>query len=117
MKKALGLLMGVAMTAAMTATVAAQDAKKIEAGKALFTAQKCTQCHKVGGVGGKLASELDGVGKKLKEEEIRQWLTNPGPLEAKITPKPKVTMSGYLKTHKLSDADVDALVAYMASLK
>jgi mono/diheme cytochrome c family protein len=116
MKKTLGLVMGVAMLAATTAPLAAQDAK-VEAGKALFTAQKCTQCHKVGGVGGKLASELDGVGKKLKAEEIRQWLTNPGPLEAKITPKPKVTMSGYLKTHKLSDADVDALVAYMQSLK
>jgi len=26
-------------------------------------------------------------------------------------------MSSYLKTHKLADADVDSLVAYMTSLK
>ena len=110
------VLATVAGIIAMGTLVAAQGAKA-DAGKALFTAQKCTTCHKVAGVGGKLASELDNVGSKLTEAEIRKWLTSPVELEAKLKTKPKMPMSGYLKTHKLTAADVDALTAYMMSLK
>ncbi len=114
MRKVVTTLAGIV---AMGTLVAAQGAAKVEAGKVVFTTQKCGTCHKVGGVGGKLASELDGIGSKRTEAELRKWLTSPAELEAKITPKPKMPMSGFLKTHKLTDADVDALTAYMMSLK
>lgn len=98
-------------------TLVAAQAATAEAGKQVYATQKCATCHQIAGTGGKLASALDGVGSKLKEAEIRHWLTDPAPLEAKVTPKPKMPMSGFLKTHKLSDADVNALTAYMMSLK
>ena len=99
------------------ATLNAQDAAKVAAGKKVYDTQKCATCHAIGGAGGKLASALDGVGKKLNEADMKKWLTNPAELEAKLPTKPKMPMSTWLKTHKQSDADIEALVAYMLSLK
>lgn len=113
MRKVVVTLAGIV---AMSALVGAQAAK-VDAGKALFTAQKCSTCHKVDGVGGKLASDLTGVGTKLSDGDIRKWLTKTAEMEAKLETKPKAPMSGFMKTHKLSDADVDALAVYMGSLK
>ena len=99
------------------ATLNAQDAAKVAAGKKVYDTQKCATCHAIDGVGGKLAGKLDGVGKKLTEADIKKWLTSPAELEAKLPAKPKMPMSTWLKTHKQTDADVEALVAYMLSLK
>jgi hypothetical protein len=38
-------------------------------------------------------------------------------MEKTLKTKPKMPMSTYLKTHKLTDPDIDALTAYMLSLK
>ena len=89
----------------------AQDAAK---GEQLYAAQKCSMCHQVAGKGNKL-SPLDGVGKKLTAEQIKEWIVAPdaAALKAKSTKKPLMP-----KTYaKLPPADVDALVAYMQSLK
>lgn len=116
--KAFLALVAVMVPLSLGTTIAqTPDAKKIEAGKTAFGAQKCGTCHSIGGSGGKLASALDGVAKKLTEADIKKWLTNPAELEAKLPKKPAMPMSTYLKTHKLTDPDVDALVAYMLSLK
>lgn len=90
-----------------------QDAAKIEAGKTVYAAHKCGTCHKIGGAGSK--SDLAGVGTKLSEADIRKWIVDPVPMHAasKTTPAPKVKM----KPYKMSPADLDALVAYMLSLK
>ena len=113
MRKVVATLAGIV---AMSALVGAQAAK-VEAGKALFTSTKCSTCHKVGDTGGKLASDLSTVGAKLSDGDIRKWLTKTAEMEAKLETKPKAPMSGFMKTHKLSDADVDALAAYLGSLK
>jgi len=94
----------------------AQDAAKVAAGKKAFETQKCATCHQVAGQGNKMAP-LDGVGKKLTEADIKKWLTDPAAMEAKLPKKPVASMAGYLKTHKLTDADVDGLVAYLMTLK
>ena len=89
----------------------AQDAAK---GQQLYAAQKCSMCHQVAGKGNKL-SVLDGVGAKLTGEQIKEWLVDPAAAaeKAKSTKKPLMP-----KTYaKLPPADVDALVAYMQSLK
>jgi mono/diheme cytochrome c family protein len=91
----------------------ADQAAKIEAGKKLYDAQKCRTCHIIGGVGSKAASALDGVGSKLSEADLRMWLTDPAAMTAKLKAKPKVAM----KKVTLKDPEIDALVAYMASLK
>jgi mono/diheme cytochrome c family protein len=90
----------------------AQDA--VKRGQEVYTAQKCQVCHSVAGKGGK-ASPLDGVGAKLSADDIRQWITHPkdAATKAKSTKKPPMQD----KYSKLPAADIDALVAYMQSLK
>ena len=90
---------------------AAQDAKK---GAEVYTAQKCSVCHSIAGKGGK-SSPLDGVGGKLSADDIRQWITHPTEAAAKAKSTKKPPMPA--KYGSLPAADLDALVAYMQSLK
>ena len=119
MKISVIAVIGAVMLGGTAGMAAPQDAAKIAAGKQLYTTQKCATCHSIKGVGasGKAGSALDGVGAKLTEADMKKWFVAPAEMEAKLPKKPMVTMSGYMKTHKLTDADVDALVAYMMSLK
>ncbi len=112
-----GIVASIGMRAHGATPAQAPDAKLVEAGKAVYTAQKCGVCHTVNKVGGKSASVLDGVGSKLKADEIRKWFTNTAEMEAKLPKKPTASMAAWIKTKKLSDADVNGLVAYMSSLK
>src|SRR5262245_11534762 len=100
--------LGIAMTAA------AQDAAMVKKGQEVYTAQKCQVCHSIAGKGGK-ASALDGVGAKLSADDIKQWITHPkdAATKAKSTKKPPMPA----KYASLPAADIDALVAYMQSLK
>lgn len=100
------------------AVVFAQDAK-VETGKKAYETQKCSTCHVLAGKGTKgMAPEtLDKVGARLKPEDLKKWFTDTAAMEAKLAKKPMVKMSDYLKTHKLTDADVEGLVAYLQTLK
>ena len=93
---------------------AAQDAAQVKKGQAVYAAQKCSMCHGIAGVGGK-TSALDGVGKKLSEADIRAWIVTPIEAAAKAKSTKKPIMPA--RYGKLPAADLDALVAYMASLK
>ena len=107
----------VLMIAAVFAVVAARpamaqgDAAK---GKAVYTAQKCSMCHAVAGAGSK-SSALDGVGKKLSAADIRASIVTPKDMEKKTSSTKKPPMPD--RYAKLPAADLDALVAYMVSLK
>jgi len=116
MRRVLFTLVGLAIA---TSVAAAQtpDPAKVAAGQKVYEAQKCSTCHAIKGQGGKLSTALDGVAAKLPETDIKKWLTDPAAMETKLTTKPKMPMSTYMKTHKLTDADVQALVAYLATLK
>ena len=96
------------------AASAGQDAALVKKGQDVYTAQKCQVCHSVAGKGGK-ASALDGVGGKLSAEDIKQWITHPkdAATKAKSTKKPPMPA----KYASLPAADIDAMVAYMQSLK
>ena len=85
----------------------ADDAANLAKGKELFASQKCSMCHSIEGKGNKNAP-LDGVGSKMKPEEIRKYIVSP-----KET-KPDSKMKAY---PGMAAADLDALVAYLASLK
>jgi mono/diheme cytochrome c family protein len=120
MKTVMGSVMVIAFVVGVRlhgATPVQGDAAKIAAGKAVYAAQKCSTCHMIGNAGSKAASVLDGVGSKLKEDEIRKWLTSTAEMEAKLATKPKMSMVPFMKTKKLSDDDVASLTAYLASLK
>ena len=91
-----------------------QDEALIKRGQEVYTAQKCSLCHQIAGKGNK-ASPLDGVGKKLSADEIRQWIVDPVAMAKKAGSTKKPPMQN--KYGKLPAADIDALVAYMQSLK
>lgn len=92
------------------ASLAAQDAKA--KGEQVFAAQKCSLCHSIGGKGN-AKGPLDAVGSKLSADEIRGWIT-----DAKgMTAKTKATRKPEMKAYSLPKDDVDALVAYLSSLK
>ena len=97
---------------ALPRTGAAQDA--VKRGEEVYTAQKCQVCHAIAGKGNK-ANPLDGVGAKLSADDIRQWITHPVEAAAKAKSTKKPPMQN--KYGSLPAADLDALVAYMASLK
>ena|SRR6185503_16478231 len=91
-------------------TVSAQDlAAK---GKDVYTAQKCSVCHAIAGAGNKKGS-LDGVGAKLSAADIRSWITDAPAMAAKVKAERKPVMKAYM----LAKDDVDALVAYLQTLK
>jgi mono/diheme cytochrome c family protein len=91
----------------------AQDAKAVERGKAVFTEQKCSICHSVAGKGNPKGS-LDDVGTKVTAEQIRQWLLSPKEMAEKEKATRKPPMQPYAK---LSKTDLDALVAFLQTLK
>ncbi len=84
-----------------------------EKGQAIYAAQKCAMCHAIAGKGNAKGS-LDGVGKKLKADDIRQWIVDPATMTAKAKAERKPAMKAY---PSLPKDDLDALVAYMVSLK
>ena len=109
------LMLTVAAVAYLSGTALfAQDAKKIADGKKVYDAKECAKCHMIAGKGNKIGP-LDGVGTKLTEADIRKWFTDTVAMEAKLDHKPKVKMSS--KKTVLSAPELDAIVAYMASLK
>ena len=108
------IAIGVAVIIASPRVAAAQDAAKIKQGEQVYGAQKCQMCHAIAGKGNK-ANPLDGVGKKLSAADIREWITHPTEMTAKTKSTKKPPMPAKYGT--LPAADVDALVAYMVSLK
>jgi mono/diheme cytochrome c family protein len=91
----------------------AQAQDKAAAGIKVFEAQKCGMCHAVAGKGNKKLP-LDGVGKKLNEAQIKEWIVDPKTAAEKAKSTAKPPMKAY---PSLPAGDLDALVAYMASLK
>jgi mono/diheme cytochrome c family protein len=117
MKTSLIAVMSAAIIGGTAVAAHAQDAAKIEAGKAAYATAKCSMCHAIKGEGSKAASALDGVGTRLSVADLKKWLTATAEMEAKLKTKPKMSMAAVMKGKALKDADVDAITAYMASLK
>jgi mono/diheme cytochrome c family protein len=97
----------------VAAVASAQDAALVQRGQKVFTDQKCTICHSIAGVGNK-KGPLDTVGSTHLADEIRGWITNAPEMAAKAKADRKPAMKAFANLDK---ADVDALVAYLATLK
>jgi mono/diheme cytochrome c family protein len=106
--------LGLAVSMATALPAAAQDAAQIKRGQEVYAAQKCQMCHGIAGKGSK-SNPLDGVGTKLTADDIRQWITHPAEMTAKAKSTKKPPMPN--KYASLPAADLDALVAYLQSLK
>ena len=109
------LILAIAAVAVLglAATAQAQDKALIEKGMKVYDAQKCSMCHAIAGKGS-AKGPLDGVGTKLSEADIRLWMTDPKAATAKF----KATRTPPMKAFSsLPKEDMDAVVAYMVSLK
>jgi mono/diheme cytochrome c family protein len=109
------VVLGLAITlGSASAEAGTQDAAQIAGGEKVYAAQKCSLCHSIAGKGNK-KNPLDGVGTKLSADDIRKWITHPDEMTAqtKSTKKPPMPK----EFDKLPAADLDALVAYLHSLK
>ena len=96
---------------AIPAVTAAQDAK-VAKGAEVYTAQKCGLCHSIADKGNK-KGPLDGVGSKLSAAQVRECMT-----DAKgMTAKTKATRKPDMTSYTLPSDELDAIVAYMMSLK
>lgn len=93
--------------------VLAADDKLVKKGQEVYAARKCSMCHSVAGKGNP-KGPLEGVGSKWKPEEIREWIVNWKQMAEKHHATRKPPMSDF---SKLPKEDVDALVAYLQTLK
>lgn len=106
MKSALILILWGLMVAAGI-VMAASPQSTAERGREVFAEQKCALCHSIAGIGGKKLA-LDGVGSRLKAEDIRKWIRTPKEM------KPTTTMKPY---PNLPEKDVSDLVSFLSSLR
>lgn len=111
--KTVGILLATGIVAAAL-PAAAQDAAQVAQGEKVYAAQKCQSCHAIAGKGNK-TNPLDGVGGKLSADDIKQWIVDPKGMTTKTKATGKPPMPP--RYASLPAADVDALVAYMQSLK
>ncbi|MBM3778077.1 MAG: cytochrome c [Acidimicrobiia bacterium] len=92
---------------------AAQDQAQVQKGMAVYAEQKCGICHAIAGKGN-AKGPLDDVGSRLGADEIRDWMVDAPGMTAKSKSTRKPPMRSY---PKLSKEELDALVAYMLSLR
>src|SRR6476659_5346064 len=106
------VVLGLGVCVMAASILSAQDAT-VAKGQQVYAEQKCALCHSIGDKGNK-KGPLDGVGSKLTADEIRAWMVEPKGMTAKTHSTRKPDMKAY---PQLSKDDLDALVAYMMSLK
>ena len=75
-------------------------------GRDVFASQKCSLCHSIAGGGGDVA--LDGVGARIKPDDIRKRIKAPKDVKA----------GSEMKAYpNLTEKDINNLVSYLSTLK
>ena len=95
-------------------TVPAVRQSQVDAGRKVYERAKCVTCHQIAKRGNS-RYPLDGVASRLSAADLRRWLTEPAAMEAALPTMPAIRMSAM--KYRLSAEDVDALVAYLETLK
>jgi len=104
----------VAMTVTLVTLAAAAFAQDlVQQGIKVYADRKCSVCHSIAGKGN-TKGPLDEVGSKLTADEMRAWMVTPKEMTVKMKAERKPAMLPY---PDISKADVDAVVAYMLTLK
>jgi mono/diheme cytochrome c family protein len=111
MNRSVAVTIGLTVMLSVAGSAGGRDVNA-DRGAEVYTAQKCSLCHSIAGKGAKKGA-LDGVGSKLSAAEIRAWLTDP----AGMTAKAKATRKPPMKKKDMPAEDIDALVAYLLTLK
>ena len=86
---------------------APDQAPNAASGEKLYTAQKCSVCHAIGGKGGKMGPDLSAVGTKRDAAWLRKYLPNP----KSVDPKNKMPVV------KLKTPEMEDLIAYLLARK
>jgi len=105
------VVLSVAVAALLCAGMAvAQDAAMIEKGKAVFDSAKpaCKACHN------ESKAPLDKYGATGTAEDAKAWLRTPKEM---FTKTGKTGLMPAYNDKKISDEDLDALAAYLMSMK
>jgi mono/diheme cytochrome c family protein len=102
---------GLVVFAMLGGVAHAQDAK-VQKGMQVYAAQKCSKCHSIAGKGN-AKGKMDGIAAKMTPDELKQWIVDPVAMAAKEKKDRKPPM----KKIAMSADDVDALVAYLSTLK
>jgi mono/diheme cytochrome c family protein len=76
-------------------------------GKQLFVEHGCYGCHTVGNMGTPIGPDLTGVGSRHPQAYLERWVRDPS------SQKP----TAHMPRLELSEAEVRALAAYLASLR
>ncbi len=110
-----GFIWAEAPVVATPAKAATTPLAEVSRGRELFgeANPRCTVCHAVAGKGNLAGTALDEVGRRLSREEIRAWIRTPAEMAKKRGSTKKPPMLPY---PEFSDEELDALVAYLASL-
>jgi cytochrome c553 len=100
------------LLAALLVAVAAPAAARspgsvLERGEAAFKSNGCYGCHLVGKFGTPIGPDLSHVGSKYPPEYLARWLRDPA------LQRP----SAHMPALELSESDVQALAAYLGSLR
>ena len=86
----------------------AQEGKAlVDKGQKIYTEKKCSMCHKIEGVGGKLGPDLLDVGSRRDAEWIKGFLKDP----KSVIPGTKQP------PFKGTDEELEAVATYLGSLK
>lgn len=96
------------------AALNAQSDPRVEAGRKVYEREKCAGCHQIARQGNS-RFPLDGVGARLTPEQIRRWITNTAEMEDALPRLPAIRMSS--TKYRLSKDELDAIVAYLSTLK
>ena len=83
------------------------------AGRTAYDANGCAGCHAIGGQGNP-RSPLDGVGARLKPDEIRDWII----ASEKVRPRLTAGVARIKQTYaELPEEELRLLVDYLAGLR
>jgi len=105
--RVIGSLMILAAVALAAPDLGAQENNTLAKGKQLFTQQGCYGCHMIEKYGTPIATDLSHVGAKYDRAYLTRWLKDPK-AQKPTAHMPKIA---------LTDAEVQALAAYLASLR
>lgn len=104
-------ILGTAVVSALligtSAAWAQTDPAQVAKGQRIYEERKCAACHVIKGKGGKAGPELSDVGAKREIQWLNSFMKDP----KAIVPKAKML------PFKGTEFELEALVAYLASLK
>ena len=102
----LGNVLAVPLLFAVSMAWAQIDPARVADGEKVYLEKKCAVCHAIRGTGGKAGPELSAEGTKRDAQWLKTFMRDP----KAVNPKAK------MPPFKGGDEELEALVAYLASL-